>query len=234
MVIEMRNIKAVFLKQVKDIIKNKTILIQFVMFPMLVIIMENVVAMEGMPEHFFVRLFSFMYIGMAPLVSMAAILAEEKEECTLKMLLMSDVKPAEYLFGTGSSVFLACMAGACVFGIVGEYEGKNFLSFLLIMAVGTAASLLIGAAIGTWSRSQMMATSLGVPVMLVFAFLPMLSMFNETIGRIAKVTYSEQISILIGGLGQSGAGLENVVVILLNIAVAFGCFVLAYRRCGLA
>ena len=125
------------------------------------------------------------------------------------------------------------MAGACVFGIVGEYEGKNFLSFLVIMAVGTTASLLIGAAIGTWSRNQMMATSIGVPVMLVFAFLPMLSMFNETIGRVAKFTYSEQISILIGGLGQNGAGLENVVIILFNIAAAFGCFVLAYRRCGL-
>ena len=174
-----------------------------------------------------------MYIGMAPLVSMAAILAEEKEVCTLKMLLMSDVKPVEYLLGTGSCVLFACMAGACVFGIVGEYEGKNFLSFLVIMAVGTTASLLIGAAIGTWSRNQMMATSIGVPVMLVFAFLPMLSMFNETIGRVAKFTYSEQISILIGGLGQNGAGLENVVIILFNIAAAFGCFVLAYRRCGL-
>ena len=218
----MRNIKAVFLKQVKDVIKNKTILIQFVMFPMLAVIMENMVVIEGMPAHFFVRMFSFMYIGMAPLVSMAAILAEEKEVCTLKMLLMSDVKPVEYLLGTGSCVLFACMAGACVFGIVGEYEGKNFLSFLVI-----------GAAIGTWSRNQMMATSIGVPVMLVFAFLPMLSMFNETIGRVAKFTYSEQISILIGGLGQNGAGLENVVIILFNIAAAFGCFVLAYRRCGL-
>lgn len=230
----MRNSKAVFLKQAKDIVKNKTILIQFVMFPMLVIIMENLVVMEDMPEHFFVRLFSSMYIGMAPLVSMAAILAKEKEECTLKMLLMSDVKPAEYLLGTGSCVWLACMAGACVFGVVGEYEGKAFLTFLMIMAVGIIASLLIGAAIGTWSRNQMMATSLGVPVMLVFAFLPMLSMFNETIERVAKITYSEQISILIDGLGHSGAGFENIAIILLNIAAAFGCFVLAYRRCGLA
>ena len=230
----MRNSKAVFLKQAKDIVKNKTILIQFVMFPILVIIMEKLVVMDDMPDHFFVRLFSSMYIGMAPLVSMAAILAEEKEECTLKMLLMSDVKPAEYLLGTGSCVWLACMAGACVFGVVGEYEGKAFLTFLLIMAVGIIASLLIGAAIGTWSRNQMMATSLGVPVMLVFAFLPMLSMFNETIGRVAKITYSEQISILIDGLGKSRAGFGNIAIILLNIVAAFGCFVLAYRRCGLA
>lgn len=233
MVIRMRNTGAVFLKQAKDTLRNKTILIQFVMFPMLAVVMENFMTIEGMPEHFFVKMFSAMYVGMAPLVSMSAVLAEEKEWCTLKMLMMSDVKPFEYLLGTGSCIWSACMMGACVFGVVGEYRGKMFFSFLLIMAVGTAASILIGAAVGTWSRNQMMATSIGVPAMLVFSFLPMLSMFNETIARIAKVTYSEQVSILINGLGQRTAGIENIAVLILNIAAAFGCFALAYKRCGL-
>lgn len=230
----MRNTGAVFFKQAKDTMKNKTILIQFIMFPLLAVVMENFMVVEGMPEHFFVRMFSAMYIGMAPLVSMSAVLAEEKEVCTLKMLLMSDVKPYEYLLGTGSCVWLACMMGSCVLGIVGEYKGRLFFSFLLIMAVGTMASVLIGAAIGTWSRNQMMATSIGVPVMLIFSFLPMLSMFNETIGRIAKITYSEQISILINGLGQQPVRFENAAILFLNAAAAFGCFVLAYRRCGLS
>lgn len=228
----MRNTGAVFWKQAKDTMKNKTILIQFVMFPLLAVVMENFIAIEGMPEHFFVKMFSAMYIGMAPLVSMAAVLAEEKETGTLKMLLMSDVKPFEYLFGTGSCVWLACVVGSCVLGIVGEYKGKMFFAFLLIMAVGTMASILIGAAIGTWSRSQMMATSIGVPVMLVFAFLPMLSMFNETIGRIAKITYSEQISILINGLGQQAVKFESVAILFFNAAAAFGCFAFAYKKCG--
>jgi len=232
--VDMKKIKAVFLKQAKDTMKNKTILIQFVMFPMLAVVMEKFVSIEGMEEHFFVRMFSAMYIGMAPLISMSAVLSEEKEVCTLKMLLMSDVKPIEYLLGTGSCIWAACMTGACVFGVVGEYEGKEFLSFLLIMAVGTAASLLIGAAIGTWSRNQMMAASLGVPAMLFFSMLPMLSMFNEKIGRIAQFTYSEQIRLLINGLGQQTAGFESVMILILNIFAAFGCFALAYRRCGLA
>ena len=101
------------------------------------------------------------------------------------------------------------------------------------MAVGTAASILIGAAIGTWSRNQMTAASIGVPYMLVFSFLPMLSIFNETIGRVAKITYSEQVSILINGLGRQDVRFENIAVLLLNIAVAFGCFAFAYKRSGL-
>lgn len=229
----MRNIGAIFLKQAKDTMKNKTILIQFVMFPVLAAVMENFMVVEGMPEHFFVRMFSAMYVGMAPLVSMSAVLAEEKEVCTLKMLLMSDVKPIEYLLGTGSCIWMACMMGACVLGVVGEYSGKTFFLFLLIMSAGTTASLLVGAAVGAWSRNQMAATSLSVPLMLVFSFLPMLSLFNETIGRIAKVVYSQQISVLIGGLGQQPVRFENLVIVLFNIAAAFGCFAFVYRKCGL-
>lgn len=230
----MKNIKAVLWKQMKDTLKNKTILIQFVLFPLMAFLMENAVVMEDMPEHFFVRLFSSMYVGMAPLIVMSAILAEEKENCTLKVLLMSDVKPIEYLIGTGGYVWGACMLGSCVLGIVGEYQGKEFLAFLGIMAGGIAASLLVGAAIGTWSKNQMMATSLGVPVMMLFSFLPMLSMFNEMIHKIAKIVYSEQVRLLIDQIGQRKAGFENVAVIFLNMAAALCCFVLAYRKCGLS
>ena len=91
-----KHICAILWKQLKDTLKNKTILIQFVMFPALTLIMEN-------------------------------------------------VKPAEYLIGVGIYIWIICM---------------------------------IGVAIGTWSKNQMMATSVTVPVMMVFSFLPMLSMFN--------------------------------------------------------
>ena len=233
----MRNIEAIFWKQIKDTFKNKVILIQFVMFPLMVCIMENAVVMEDMPAHFFVKLFSSMYIGMAPLIVMSAIISEEKENGTLKVLLMSDVKPSEYLFGTGIYIWLICMAGSCVFAIVGEYQGKTLAAFLLIMATGIIASLLIGAAIGTWSRTQMMATSIGVPAMMVFAFLPMLSMFNETIKKAAKFTYSEQISILLNRLEDGMTALvqaENVLMILLNMGIALICFLFAYKKSGLS
>lgn len=230
-----RNIRAICWKQVKDTFKNKAIFIQFVMFPFMAFLMENAVIMDDMPKHFFVRLFSSMYIGMAPLVAMSAVLAEEKEEGTLKMLMMSDVKPTEYLLGVGGYIWALCMAGACAFAALGEYHGEELLAFLTIMASGIIASLLIGAAIGTWSKNQMMATSLCVPVMMIFSFLPMLSMFNETIRKIARVAYSEQINIVINRLGEEGKAIksENVVIILINITIGAICFGWTYRKGGL-
>lgn len=231
----MRNIIAILGKQVKDTFKNKTILIQFLMFPIIAIIMENTVKIEGMPDNYFVNLFASMYIGMAPLTSMASIISEEKEKNTLRVLLMSQVKPMEYLIGTGSYIWAICMLGACVLGLTGTYEGKELAIFLGIMAVGILASLLVGAAIGTWSHNQMSATSLTVPVMFVFSFLPMLSMFNETIEKIARLVYSGQIYTIINQMGyQTGTmieiSLENVAVVGINMAVALLFFGYAYKR----
>jgi ABC-2 type transport system permease protein len=95
----MRNIGAVFTKQLKETLKNKSILIQFLMFPMMTVIMESAMNIEGMPDHFFVNMFATMYIGMAPLVSISSIIAEEKEKNTLRVLHMANVKAGEYLLG---------------------------------------------------------------------------------------------------------------------------------------
>lgn len=230
----MRNVAVVFEKQCRDTLKNKNVLIQFLMFPMMTIIMEHAVDMEGMPEHYFAKLFAAMYIGMAPLTCMASIISEEKEKNTLRVLLMSNVRPIEYLLGIGGYVWLLCMCGAGVIAAGGEFSGKELPGFLLVMAVGSLTSLLMGAAIGTWSKNQMAATSVTVPVMMVFAFCPMLSMFNETISKVARFTYSQQVSLLMEQLGHMQISAECTAVIGSNILAAGAVFVWAYKKCGLA
>lgn len=229
----MRNICAVFSKQLKETLKNKSILIQFLMFPVMAFVMENAIVLENMPEHFFVKLFAVMFVGMAPLTCMSSIISEEKEKNTLRALMMSNVKPFEYLVGVGVYVWLMCMAGSTVFAVCGGYEGTNFCVFMLIMAAGVLLSEFTGAVIGVFCKDQMSATSVTVPVMMVFSFLPMLSMFNESIEKIARITYSQQISILINGLGNADVQPESILVIALNFAVSAVLFIVAFRKKGL-
>ena len=229
----MKHMKAILWKQIKDTFKNKEILIQFLMFPALTLIMENIVEVEGMPEQFFTNLFGVMFIGMAPLTSMAAIIAEEKEKTTLRALMMSNVKPIEYLIGVGFYNWCICMLGACVIGFAGGYTGEVLAKFLLVMGIGIFVSILMGAAIGTWSKTQMMATSLTVPVMLVFSFVPMLSMFSEEIRKIARITYSQQIYNMIYQLDYMEKVAESAIVIVINMMLTFTIFVYAFRRSGL-
>lgn len=229
----MKNITAVFLKQIKETFRNKTILIQFLMFPVMVIIMENAIKLENMPEHFFVKLFAVMFVGMAPLTCMSAIISEEKEKNTLRALMMSNVKPFEYLLGVGAYVFIMCIIGAVVFAVCGGYEGKDLLVFMAVMGAGILLSSLTGAVIGVFSKNQMSATSITIPVMMIFSFLPMLSMFNESIEKVARITYSQQMSILINGIGNSAIKPESVVIIAVNFVVASILFTLAFRKKGL-
>ena len=229
----MKNTAVIFRKQLSDTLKNKTILIQFLMFPVLVIIMENLVRIEDMPEHFFVKLFAVMFVGMAPLTCMSAIISEEKEKNTLRVLMMSNVRPAEYLAGVGAYVFVMCSAGMAVFAAAGGYSGTGLVRFIAVMSAGIILSELTGAVIGVFSRNQMTATSVTVPVMMIFSFLPMLSMFNDTVRNAARITYSQQISDLINGIGTSGVSAESVIVIAVNAVIAAALFVIVYRRKGL-
>lgn len=229
----MRNISVIFLKQLKDTLKNKAVLIQFVMVPLMAVVMENTVKIGDMPEKFFVKLFSVMFVGMAPLTCVSSIISEEKEKNTLRALMMSNVKPFEYLCGIGSYVWLMCMAGTAVFAICGKFSGKSLGIFLLIMAVGVILSELIGAVIGIFSKNQMSATSVTVPVMMIFSFLPMLSMFNDKIEKIANLTYTQQLSDVVNELGNFTVTVENILVPVVNFVFAVVLFVFAFKKRGM-
>lgn len=226
----MRHILAILWKQVKDTFKNKTILIQFVMFPVMTVIMENAIKIDNMPKHFFANLFAIMYIGMAPLTSISAIISEEKEKNTLRVLHMSNVKAVEYFIGNAIYIWSICMLGSLVIGLAGGYSGEILVKFMLVMAVGHLISTMLGAAIGAFSTNQMMATSITIPVMMVFSFLPMLSMFNDTIGKFAKIFYSQQLHLLISQLNDFEVSMECVIVMCVNIILITGIFALGYQR----
>lgn len=224
------HIWAILWKELKDTIKNKTILIQFLMFPCMTIIMESAISIEGMPEHFFINLFSSMYIGMAPLTSVASIISEEKEKNILRVLQMSNVKAFEYLISNAIYVVSVCMVGSLVMGLSGGYRGKELLILLVVMLVGHLISTIVGATIGVASENQMMATSLTVPIMMIFSFLPMLSMFNESIMKIAKYIFTQQLFLLINNISCLQVNVETVLTLGINFVLVFAVFVGVYRK----
>lgn len=229
----MKNIRAIFIKQIIDTMKNKTIFIQFLLFPIMTIIMENIVKLEDMPEHFFVKLFSVMFIGMAPLTCISAIISEEKEKNTLRVLMMCNVKPWQYLISIGTYIFIMCMIGTIVFAILGEYKNFELIIFIFSMISGIILSELIGAVIGIFSKNQMTATSLTIPIMMLFSFVPMLSMFNQNIKKFAGIIYSQQISDVINHIGISEISVKSIIVIAINFIFGLVLFTITYKKKGL-
>ena len=227
----MKNSMIIIKKQLKDTLKNKTILIQFILFPMMTLIMENAIHMEGMPEHFFTKLFSIMYIGMAPLTSVASIISEEKEKNTLRVLLMANMKPLQYLMGIGVYVWSICMMGAVVMAT--GLPKQDIFMYLFIMAIGFMISIFVGACIGIFATNQMSATSLVMPVMMVLSFLPMLAMFNEKIEKMAKFFFTQQLKLCLNDMSIMGHSNETYIVLLVNVIIALLVFGLAFKKKGL-
>ncbi|PWJ70383.1 ABC-2 type transport system permease protein [Ruminococcaceae bacterium R-25] len=227
----MHNVGVIFKKQLKDTLKNKTVLIQFIMFPLMTLIMEHAISLPDMPELFFTKLFSVMYMGMAPMTSAAAIISEEKEKNTLRALMMANVKPWEYLLGVGAYVWTLCMAGA---GIMATGLPASDVPFYLgVMAAGFVISISLGACIGIFSSNQMTATSLFVPVMLVFSFSPMLAMFNDKIEKVARIFYTQQLRVLMNRMSFEGIKPESIMILIVNAVLAIALFFVAFKRKGL-
>ena len=227
----MRNILIIIKKQIRDTLKNKMVLIQFILFPVMTLVMENAINIDGMPELFFTKLFSVMYMGMAPLTSTASIISEEKEKNTLRVLTMANVKPLEYLLGVGIYVWVICMIGAGVMATGMKNEDMPF--YLFIMAVGFGISILAGACIGIFARNQMTATSIVMPVMLVFAFSPMLAMFNESIEKVARFAYTQQLKTLMDDMAFDGIRTDSILILAVNAAMMAVLFFIAFRKKGL-
>ncbi len=80
----------------------------------------------------------------------------------------------------------------------------------------------------------MMATSIAVPVMMVFSFVPMLSLFNSTIEKIARILYSEQISRMFSQVNSLQLNVVNIGVIVMNIFIAAVIFIIIFRKCKLS
>ena len=94
-------------------------------------------------------------------------------------------------------------------------------------------SMFIGAVIGTMSKNQMMATSVMIPVMMIFSFIPMLSMFNDSIKKIGKFTYTQQMNVMLNNVDNLRLEAEQFLVIGVTVIAAIILFVFAYKRTGL-
>ncbi len=224
---------AIFKKQFKDTLKNPVLLIQFVLYPIMIIVMNNLVDIEEMPENYFTVMFTVMYIGMCPLITMASIVSEEKEKGTLRTLLMSGVNPFSYLAGIGLFIFAVCAAGLTIIVIQGGYSFADSALYLAFTLSGCIVSEILGAAIGVSRPSQSSAMGVAVPFMAVFSFLPMLSEFNENLADVAGMAYTYGINNLISGLSYDTIEYDNFYVVIASFFAVVLLFAITYRRNGL-
>ena len=229
----MRSARSIFIKQAKDSLKNKAVLIQFILFPIMAFILTELVAKptEDISNSIYVTMFAAMFAGMTPLTMTAGAIAEDREHKSLRFLVMAGVKPHEYLLGIGGYILVICTLVSFVFGLIGGFTGTVFVEFVVILIIGSAASMLLGATIGIFSKNQQSATAISTPVFLILAFSPMISMFNETVANITSIFYTQQINMVVNDFSTDIV--KPLLIIGANIVVLLVLFILAYTKKGL-
>ena len=223
-------INALFMKQCKDILKNKQVLILFFVYPIVAYVMTQALPSELGQTQFFISIFCTMHVVFTPIVAMASVIAEEKEKNTLRVLIMSNVKPAEYLFSIGGFVLICTLLTGIPFVFMGGYTGVLAVRFIIFMAIGCICSLILGGLIGTTSKNMMVANATAVPIGLLFAFLPMLSYFNKSIERVSRYFYGQQISNLISNPALKKDAYQSYIIIGINMIIFLGLFMTLYKN----
>lgn len=229
----MKSVKAIFIKQAKDMFKNPMVLVMFIIFPAVALIMTQLIAKsnDDIPNNMFVTMMAAIFAGMGLVTAASGVIAEDIERKSLSFLIIAGVKPYQYLLGTGGFFLLAGTVTSVVFTLIGDFTIIEAIKFLAVMITGTTSSIILGMTIGMFSKNQQAATSLGMPVAVIIGFTPMVAAFNETAAKIAGVLYTQQINVIVNDFSVSL--FKPILVIVSNIAVFTVLFVVAYTNKGL-
>jgi len=230
----MRNAQAVFVKQLRDIVKNKAVLLQYLVMPVMALALTQLVAKPSggaIPVTMFVSMFAAIFVGMVMPAATTGAIAEDRERGSLRVLVMAGVKPGDYLLGVGGVIFATGAVVLVAFGLMGGLTPIQFVRFIAITLSGGAASVLLGAVVGLLAGNQQAATAVVMPVSLIFGFGPMVAMFNDATAKILSPFYTMQMSAMISQINAPIGKPE--LIVLANIAVLLVLFVLAYKKRGL-
>ena len=244
----MRNIKAIFKKQLKGTIKSPEILIQFIIFPLIAFLMSIIVVtdFEGVPEDIaaaitanmpnMVTMQATIFAGMGLITVIAGIVAEDIEKKSLRFLMMAGVKPGSYLLGVSGVIFFASFFTSVAFSFIGEFRGVDFWIFTGAMMSGVTGSIVLGATIGILTKNQQSASGLALPIAIVLGFGPMMAQFNETLARYLHIFYTQQLNVVANYLSTGGgetALWQSFAIMWANVAVLGLLFAIAYAKRGL-
>ncbi|MCL2539107.1 MAG: hypothetical protein FWE66_02095, partial [Oscillospiraceae bacterium] len=221
----MRITRAIFSKQAKNMFKNPMVLVMFIIFPAVAFLMTELVSKsnEDIPYNMFVTMMAAIFAGMGLITAAADVISEDIERKSLRFLVLAGVRPHQYLAGTGGFFLLAGSVTSVLFALIGDFTALETIKFLGIMIPGTAASIILGAAIGMLSTNRQTATALGMPVAIIIGFIPMIATFSKDVEKIAGILYTQQINVIVNDFSISF--FKPLLVTVSNIAVFVIVFV---------
>ena len=229
---KLRRIRAVFKKQIMNMSQNGGILMQFFLYPVITGVMVLVQPVDAVfAKVSLVMTMATIFTGMMPIMTVNSIISEDKWGNSLRMLIMSTVKPPEYLIGITAYILFVSLVSSLVFGLIGGFGGFALLLFVGIIMSGIITTLILGSAMAIQGARKAGTGTLITIVSLLNGILPVLGMSNQAIANISKFWYTQQIRELMGDLYGNYFGnlWYRFIIIGANFVVFLILFMISYK-----
>ena len=197
-----RRIKAIFKKQMLNTSQNIGILIQFSIYPILmlaIVLFFNQLSDAGKIRT--VISLSTVFVGLTPMLIISTTIREDRATGTLRMIIMSTVKPIEYFIGVNAWILLLSAINALIFGIMGGFSGLKLMVFVGGLLLAVSVTLMLGSvfSIAIRGSSHLVIGFISI-ISIMNGLLPFFSAGNQSFLNIVKYWYTQQVNYIMAEL----------------------------------
>ncbi len=238
-----RRIKALLVKELKDLLKNVNYLVMAAL-PLVICIIYTQI-FKGMPGNgsaettavFVLNLCLSMNLVLVSAFIIGMSVAEEKEKNTLRTLMLSAVTPFEFFLSKGLiTLVITVITNTIMYFVVG-LSVSHLPFYLFVTTLCSLCLIELGAVIGIVSKNQMATGTNGMPLYFIFLFIPIFASINKVFESIAIYLPTYNLSLLLerdllGSIIKS-TPIFNFSVILIWIVLSGIIFAYFYKKKGL-
>lgn len=180
---------------------------------------------------------ALMNVTMSGVYCVSAVMAEEKEKHTLRVLMTSSVNGLEFCLGSMLPMILEMMAvNVALVPIAGLRMGvAGWAAYIGVSLLSCVASAMIGMIFGIFAKNQMSAGTITMPALMILMMIPMFSVFNQKLQMVSDVLFTgvlmQTVNNIAGG-GQQLVSVNSMAVFAIEIVAAIICFLVIYRKNG--
>lgn len=229
----MRNTIAVFKNQINELLADKEQLLIFIIFPVLGFFQTRMVELdEGVYPYQIVLAVASMFASSVMIMALPQIIAEHRENGSLRFMVMSGIKPTSYLVGVGGFFLVLNILVAGFFAWLGELQGEALWRFLLAFLLAVTCAILVGMVLGVLSKNRQKAISLAMPIGMGIMLLPMFVEIIEPLQPVLEILYIDRVANMMQEI-KTGIPLTDMYVVLVNIAVLLLVFAVLFKKKGM-
>ena len=227
----MKRIQAIFMKDYKEFSRNYAVS-AMVFMPIFLAFFFNKMGVETIQDYL---LPINTTLAMVTAFVQCCLMAEEKENNTLRSLTMSPASIADILVGKSSLVFIITAITMVLSIYLVGYEPANVIVLILALVISTVFYIALGTICGLYTKTVMEATITVMPVVIVFLVGSLLPDFSGKFPILAVAEWlpSSQLILLVESLEAATPAKELIVPFVVMIAwtvVALAVTTVLYKK----